>query len=62
MIGKTVADAFDAVERDSAHLGETGDGGGFHIDERGGISGDEAAFFIGVGDAGRGDEANRFRG
>ena len=39
-----VADALDAVERDAAHGGETGDGGGLHVDEGGVVGGGEAEF------------------
>ena len=42
---KAVADAFDAVERDAAHGGEAGDGGGLHVDEGGVVGGGEAALF-----------------
>jgi len=44
-IGEAVADALDAIERDVAHGGEAGDGGGFHVDEGGLVRGREAVLF-----------------
>src|ERR1700734_2962956 len=32
---KCITDALETVERDFAHFGEPGDGGGFHVDEGG---------------------------
>src|SRR5579863_1368037 len=56
IVGEAVTHTFDAVEGDLTHKGEAGNGGGFHIDEGGVVSGGEAAFFLLVGDDGAGDE------
>ena len=56
MFGGSVADSLDAIKRDAAHLGQTGDTRCLHVDEGGLVGFGEAQFFVGVGDSGAGHQ------
>ena len=56
-ISESVADAFNAIERDATHLGEAGDNGCFHVDKAGVVvGGGKAAFFGEAGYHGAGEK------
>ena len=51
--------AFNRVERDAAHRGKAGDGGGLHVDQCGLVGLGQAALFSHVGNPGAGGEPER---
>ena len=54
LLFEAIADSFYAVKRDAAHVGQTGDGSGFHVYKAGLVGGGESALFLLVGDFGTG--------